>query len=75
MLTGEIRTQVDAIWNAFCSEGHLESAEAIEQITYPLFIRRLDELQLNEGIDSHVVTTSDARRHVSRHSQLSRPAA
>src|ERR1022692_925807 len=47
MLTGEIRSQVDAIWNAFWSGGISNPLEVIEQITYLLFIRRLDDLQIN----------------------------
>jgi HsdM N-terminal domain len=42
---GEIRNQIDAIWNAFWSGGIANPLEVIEQITYLLFLRRLDELQ------------------------------
>ncbi len=48
MLTGEIRNQVDQIWNAFWSGGISNPLEVIEQITYLLFIRRLDDLQSNQ---------------------------
>src|SRR5712672_3074081 len=48
MLTGEIRSQVDAIWNAFWSGGIANPLEVIEQITYLLFIRRLDDLHTLE---------------------------
>jgi len=44
MLTGEIRNQVDQIWNAFWSGGVSNPLSVIEQITYLLFIKRLDEL-------------------------------
>ena len=44
MLTGEIRSQIDRIWDAFWSGGISNPLEVIEQITYLLFIRRLDEL-------------------------------
>ena len=43
MLTGELRSQIDAIWNAFWSGGISNPIEVIEQITYLLFIRRLDD--------------------------------
>jgi len=43
MLTGELRSQVDAIWNAFWTGGISNPMEVIEQITYLLFIRRLDD--------------------------------
>jgi len=33
MLTGEIRAQVDAIWNAFWSGGIPNPMEVLEQIT------------------------------------------
>jgi type I restriction enzyme M protein len=50
MLTGELRSQVDAIWNAFWSGGISNPMEVIEQITYLLFIRRLDDAHtLQEG--------------------------
>jgi len=45
MLTGEIRSQIDAIWNAFWTGGISNPLEVIEQITYLLFLRRLDEMQ------------------------------
>ena len=48
MLTGDIRNQIDAIWNAFWSGGIANPVEVIEQITYLLFLRRLDELQTLE---------------------------
>jgi type I restriction enzyme M protein len=45
MLTGEIRGQIDRIWDAFWSGGIANPLEVIEQITYLLFLKRLDELQ------------------------------
>src|SRR5471030_742360 len=45
MLTTEIRGQIDRIWDAFWSGGIANPLEVIEQITYLLFIRRLDDLQ------------------------------
>ncbi|MDO8327975.1 MAG: class I SAM-dependent DNA methyltransferase [Cypionkella sp.] len=44
MLTGPIRSQVDHIWNAFWSGGVSNPISVIEQITYLLFIKRLDDL-------------------------------
>ena len=44
MLTGELKRQVDAIWDAFWSGGIANPMEVMEQITYLLFIRRLDDL-------------------------------
>ncbi len=45
MLTGEIRNKVDAIWKEIWSGGMSNPLEVIEQLTYLLFIRRLDETQ------------------------------
>ncbi len=44
MLTGPIRSQVDQIWNAFWSGCVSNPLSVIEQITYLLFIKRLDDL-------------------------------
>ncbi len=45
MITGELKAKVDRIWDAFWSGGIANPLEVMEQITYLLFIRRLDELQ------------------------------
>jgi type I restriction enzyme M protein len=45
MITGDIRNQVDRVWDAFWSRGISNPLEVIEQITYLLFLRRLDDLQ------------------------------
>lgn len=44
MLTGELRNQIDRIWDAFWTGGISNPLEVIEQITYLLFIKRLDDL-------------------------------
>jgi type I restriction enzyme M protein len=48
MLTGELRNQIDRIWDAFWAGGIANPIEVIEQITYLLFIRRLDDLHTLE---------------------------
>src|SRR5207248_1789667 len=48
MITGTIRSQIDAIWDAFWSGGISNPLEVIEQITYLLFLRRLDDLHTLE---------------------------
>jgi type I restriction enzyme M protein len=48
MLTGNIKSQVDKVWDAFWSGGISNPLEVIEQITYLLFLRRLDDMQVLE---------------------------
>lgn len=48
MVTGELKSKVDRIWDAFWTGGMSNPLEIIEQITYLLFIRRLDDLQTVE---------------------------
>jgi type I restriction enzyme M protein len=45
MLTGELRNQIDSIWNDFWSGGLANPLQVIGQITYLIFIKRLDEMQ------------------------------
>mgnify|MGYP001166015040 FL=1 len=45
MITGALKGKVDRVWDAFWSGGISNPLEVIEQITYLLFIRRLDELE------------------------------
>lgn len=44
MLTGEIRSKVDRIWDAMWAGGIANPLTVIEQLTYLLFLKRLDEL-------------------------------
>jgi len=48
MITGELRGQIDRIWDSFWTGGISNPLEVIEQITYLLFIRRLDDLHTLE---------------------------
>jgi len=48
MINGEVRTQVDTLWNTFWTGGIANPLEVIEQITYLLFIKRLDDLHTLE---------------------------
>ncbi len=48
MITGELKSQVDKIWESFWTGGISNPLTVIEQFTYLLFIRRLDEIQLLE---------------------------
>ena len=44
MITGELKNKVDRVWDAFWSGGISNPIDVIEQLTYLLFIRRLDDL-------------------------------
>ena len=44
MITGELRSKVDRIWNTMWSGGISNPLSVIEQLTYLLFIKGLDEL-------------------------------
>jgi type I restriction enzyme M protein len=45
VITGELKSKIDRIWDSFWSGGISNPLEVIEQITYLLFLRRLDDLQ------------------------------
>jgi type I restriction enzyme M protein len=71
MLTGELRNQIDRIWDSFWSGGIANPIEVIEQITYLLFLKRLDDeqtredrkaLTLNKPVERHIFPEgADAR--------------
>ena len=48
MITGELKSKVDRIWNTVWSGGISNPLSVIEQLTYLLFIKRLDELHTRE---------------------------
>ncbi len=62
MLTGDIRSQIDRIWDSFWSGGISNPLEVIEQITYLLFIRRLDDLHTLEENKANRLKQPMARR-------------
>ena len=62
MLTGEIRGQIDRIWDSFWTGGISNPLEVIEQITYLLFLRRLDELQTLEDLKASRLNQPAERR-------------
>lgn len=45
MVTGELKSKIDRLWDAFWTGGMSNPLTIIEQITYLLFIRRLDDVQ------------------------------
>lgn len=45
MIAGELRSKIDRVWDAFWSGGISNPLEVIEQITYLMFIRRLEDIQ------------------------------
>lgn len=67
MITGDIKNKIDNLWNAFWTGGISNPLEVMEQITYLLFIKRLDEIQqtkerkagrTGQAIDNHVFNES-----------------
>ncbi|MEM6404771.1 MAG: type I restriction-modification system subunit M N-terminal domain-containing protein, partial [Cyanobacteria bacterium P01_D01_bin.116] len=45
MITGEMKSKVDRLWTTFWSNGISNPLSVIEQISYLLFIKRLDDLE------------------------------
>ncbi len=45
MLTGELRNKIDRIWETFWTGGITNPLDVIEQFTYLLFIKQLDEVE------------------------------
>ncbi len=84
VITGTIKNQVDQIWNAFWSGGISNPMEVIEQMTYLLFIKRLDELQtvrekkaarVGRPVENPVFTADQAHLRWSQFKLLGDPAS
>ena len=43
MITGEVKNKVDKLWEMFWTGGLTNPLDVIEQITYLMFIRDLDQ--------------------------------
>ncbi|MCT9140259.1 type I restriction-modification system subunit M [Streptomyces violarus] len=55
MITGDIKAKVDRVWDTFWSSGIPNPTDVIEQITYLLFVRRLDDLHTTALQRAHVL--------------------
>jgi type I restriction enzyme M protein len=62
MLTGDLKNKIDTIWNAFWTGGIANPIEVIEQITFLIFIRRLDVEQTLEENRAARLKTPIGRR-------------
>ncbi len=58
MITGELKSKVDRIWDTMWSGGISNPLSVIEQLTYLLFIKRLDELHMRA--ESKATRTGEA---------------
>lgn len=52
MITGELKNKIDSLWDIFASGGLTNPLEVIEQITYLMFIRDLDDMDNKNAKES-----------------------
>lgn len=62
MITGELKSKIDGIWNDFWTGGIANPMEVIDQLTFLLFIRRLDDLHTLEENKANRLKRPMARR-------------
>lgn len=58
MITGELRNKVDKIWESFWAGGITNPLTVIEQFTYLLYIKDLDDREKRGEKDSELLGTS-----------------
>ena len=51
-LNSQLKSLIDKLWDKFWSGGISNPLTAIEQITYLIFMRRIDELDLKRKADA-----------------------
>jgi len=82
VITGDLKNKIDRVWDAFWSGGISNPLEVIEQITYLMFIRRLDDIQTRKErvatrteklIESPIYTAETQDLRWSRFSGLGSP--
>ena len=52
MITGDLKNKIDALWNIFWTGGLTNPLDVIEQVTYLMFIRDLDETDSTRSKES-----------------------
>ncbi len=73
MIVGEMKTSIDNLWMRFHTGGVTNPMDVIKQITYLMFIKRLDEMQtakekkalrLNQPIEAPIFDQSDEQQEL-----------
>ncbi len=59
MITGKIKSQIDAIWKSFWTGGISNSIDVLEQMTYLFFMKMLDDAQLNQEATAQAMGLND----------------
>jgi type I restriction enzyme M protein len=55
MITGDLRNKIDNIWETFWTGGLANPLSVIEQVTYLLFIKLLDDNQIKKERNAQVL--------------------
>lgn len=55
MITGDIKQKVDAVWQTFWNKGFTNTSAIFEQITYLLFMKMLDDKQLEKEAIANLI--------------------
>ena len=58
MITGEIKNQIDSIWDTFWVGGITNSMSVLEQMTYLFFMKMLDDAQLKKEASANILGVS-----------------
>lgn len=58
MITGELKGKVDKIWEVFWTGGIANPLEVIEQFTYLLFIKQLDDVETTKETEANFLQVS-----------------
>ena len=57
MIVGDLKNSIDSLWLRFHTGGVTNPIQVIEQITYLLFIKRLDDLEIAKEKKAHLLGT------------------
>lgn len=55
MITGELKNKIDKIWETFWTGGITNPLDVIEQFTYLLFIKQLDDVETTKESDANIL--------------------
>ena len=55
MITGEIKNQIDAIWDTYWVGGITNPMSVLEQMTYLFFMKMIDDAQLKKEAEANIL--------------------
>jgi type I restriction enzyme M protein len=61
MITGTLKTKIDALWQNFYNHGQSEPTDVVNQLTMLMFVKMLDDRQIEMEKRANILRRENSR--------------